>query len=78
MTTPNPSTLIEMAIGKIKLADFPDAERENCYGYLRAMRDLDHISGVRWLALETRAYLVCQDRRAELRNAHNDRILRAG
>lgn len=78
MTTPNPSGLIELAIGKIKLVNDPDAERENCYGYIRAMRDLGHISEVRWLALETRAYLVCQDRRSELRNAHNNHILRTG
>lgn len=78
MTAPNPAALIELAIGKINLSDWPDAERENCYGYLRAMRDLGHISGVRLLALETRAYLVCQERRAELRKARNNKLLEVG
>ena len=78
MTTPNHSALIELAIGKIKLSDWPDAERENCYGYLKAMRDLDYISDFRWLSLETKAYMVCQERRAELRKAKNEQLMRAG
>lgn len=76
MTVQNPSALIEVAIDKIKLADYPDAERENCYGYLKAMRDLGHITDARWLALETQAYLACKERRAELRNARNQELMR--
>lgn len=78
MTTSNPAALIELAIGKIKLSEWPDAERAEAFGYIKAMRDLGYISDARWLSLETRAYLVCQERRAELRKAKNESLLRTG